>query len=72
MGDSAILKRGGYLTELLRLAIPSYREKIEAHLKKGYSLLDPSAGHRDGERISRWRLIINIPPDQFLSWRTFS
>ena len=72
MGDSAILKRLGYLTELLRLVDSSYREKIETHLKKGYSLLDLSAGRREGQRLSRWRLILNISPDQFLSWKTES
>lgn len=71
MGDSAILKRLGYLTELLRIADAFFLEEVEKHLKKGYSLLDPSAGHRNGKRISRWRLILNIPPDEILSWREY-
>jgi predicted transcriptional regulator of viral defense system len=69
MGNSAILKRLGYLLELLEIKSPRKTlEMIRSNIKGGYSPLDPMA-NKKGRHLSRWRLVLNLPEDSVLEWR---
>ena len=69
MGNSAVLKRLGYLVELLGLETPpSVLDRIRGNLRKGYALLDP-LGRREGRHIARWNLIINVSEESITEWR---
>lgn len=66
MGNSAILKRLGYLIELTGIDICNgTRIKIASHLRKGYSPLDPLAPRR-GRHSSKWHLLLNLPESSLL------
>lgn len=59
MGGHAGLKRLGYLSEILDVAIgKDLKEEIKA--VGGYPLLDPSLG-RKGHWNTKWGLLVNIP-----------
>jgi len=69
MGNSAILKRFGYLSDLLGLEIPdAMMGRLYKDIRKGYSLLDPM-GRRAGRHSTRWGLILNVPEENILEWR---
>ena len=53
MGNNAVLKRLGFLTELLQINISKDdMEKIRSNLKKGYTPLDPIEKKKDTTRLS--------------------
>ena len=69
MGNSAILKRLGYLAELLELETPkTVIDRLHDDVGKGYSLLDP-LGKRESRHSSKWGLIINVSEESILEWR---
>jgi predicted transcriptional regulator of viral defense system len=69
MGNSAVLKRLGYLAELLGVeAQKDVLDRMHRGIKKGYSLLDP-LGRREGRRLMRWGLIVNVSDEGVLGWR---
>jgi predicted transcriptional regulator of viral defense system len=69
MGNSAVLKRLGYLIELLGVGAPkSVLDMVHGSIKKGYSLLDP-LGKREGRHSTRWGLIVNVSDESVLEWR---
>lgn len=60
MGNATILKRLGYLSELLKLDLDKeLKEKMLKNLSKGYSILDPSVKTREGKYNEKWRLLVN-------------
>lgn len=69
MGNSAILKRLGFLAELLQIDIPPEdMEKIRGNLKKGYATLDPLEKKR-GHYSTKWGLLINVEKERIHTWR---
>lgn len=69
MGNSAILKRLGFLAELLDLGTAeALMDRLHRDIGKGYSLLDP-LGRREGRHSTRWGLILNVPEESILEWR---
>ena len=69
MGNSAILKRLGYLAELLGVGAPkNVLDRVHRNIRKGYSLLDP-LGKREGRRLTQWGLIVNVSDESILEWR---
>jgi predicted transcriptional regulator of viral defense system len=69
MGNSAILKRLGFLAELLDLGTAeALIDRLHRDIGKGYSLLDP-LGRREGRHSTRWGLILNVPEESILEWR---
>lgn len=69
MGNSAILKRLGYLAELLGEEMPeNVLDRLRGKIRKGYSLLDP-LGKKEGRHSTRWGLIVNVPEESILEWR---
>jgi len=67
MSNRAILKRMGYLVELLNLPVAGEIERWQSSLSAGYSLLDPLAGDH-GSYDSRWRLRLNRSADDLTDW----
>jgi predicted transcriptional regulator of viral defense system len=67
MKNRTILKRMGYLAELLELPVADEIERWQALLSTGYSLLDPLAGDH-GPHDSRWRLRLNRTPADLTDW----
>lgn len=57
IGNNAVIKRLGYLSETLKLE-RCLRLLSKARLKTGYSLLDPTLP-RHGRIIERWKLVLN-------------
>ncbi len=69
MGNSTILKRLGYLAEILELDLPDLlNAQIGPRLGKGYSVLDPLA-EREGHYSSKWNLLLNVSEESLLEWR---
>ena len=67
MQNRAILKRLGYLAELLGLPVGEEVARWQAALPAGYSRLDPLAGDR-GPYDSRWQLRLNRTPADLTDW----
>ena len=60
MGNATILKRLGYLSEILDIKLDEkLREKMLKNISKGYSVLDPSIKLRKGKYNEKWKLLIN-------------
>ena len=69
MGNSAILKRLGFLLKLLQINVSEKLvKKIMTHLKKGYVLLDPIE-EASGSYSTKWGLLVNLSVDRILEWR---
>ena len=69
MGNSAILKRLGFLVELLELEVSDdLMYRIRDNLRKGYVLLDPPIGER-GPYSTKWGLRVNVSENSILEWR---
>ena len=63
LGNRAVLKRLGYLLELLDLDAPDLIAACLERRSAGIAKLDPSANGRPGRIVRRWRLRINVPVD---------
>lgn len=69
MGNTAILKRLGYLSEILELNLShEFTSKISSNLGEGFSPLDPMAS-KEGKHSTKWNLLLNVPKDSLLEWR---
>lgn len=69
MGNSTILKRLGFLTELLDIKISKDdMEKIRSNLKKGYTTLDPIE-KKKGHYSIEWGLLVNVENESIIEWR---
>jgi len=60
--NQAVMKRLGFLLELLDLTNQSKLKNLRALIGSSYALLDPYLPE-DGYYLSRWKLKINIDPD---------
>lgn len=68
MGNRTLLKRIGYLCEVLRLpGLGQFVEHWRKRLSEGFSLLDPSLPEC-GSYNTRWRLRLNIAEDELTRW----
>lgn len=68
VGNSAVLKRLGYLIELMGIKTEyEFIEELRKNMAKGFVKLDPMV---KGKRRynSRWMLILNISEDEMLEW----
>ena len=59
LGNRTVFKRLGYLVETLELDHPELVSACRERVSAGMSLLDPD-GPKDGPRVSRWGLRINV------------
>ena len=68
IGTGAVLRRLGYLLELYAIAPPSELERLRSALSETYAPLDPMLPG-EGTHLRRWRLLLNITPDELESVR---
>jgi predicted transcriptional regulator of viral defense system len=60
MDNATILKRLGYLSEILKLDLgEGLKKRMLKNISKGYSVLDPSVKTRTGKYNEKWRLLVN-------------
>ncbi|MFQ6120402.1 MAG: hypothetical protein ACE5KE_11020 [Methanosarcinales archaeon] len=65
MCNKSLVKRLGYLLELLEI---DDTLQLEKNIDGGYSLLDPSKPKQSNYN-KKWKLIVNISPQDLLYWR---
>ena len=69
MGNSAIIKRLGYLVETLEMPVdPKTLAKMREEISQGMSVLDPTMP-RKGRHTTRWNLLVNISKESVELWR---
>ncbi len=68
MNNGAILKRLGFLLEVLEISKPSFLKEIKKHLTAGYVDLEPGAASQ-GKHNRTWRLRLNVLSENLTEWR---
>jgi len=69
MGNTAIIKRLGYLVEHLDIGIDSaLLTTMRRATAPGISMLDPTKP-RMGSHMTRWNLLVNVPKETLEEWR---
>ncbi len=69
MGNSAIIKRLGYLVETLEIPVdPKTLAKMRKAISQGMSVLDPTMP-RKGKHTTRWNLLLNVSKENIETWR---
>lgn len=68
MGNRAIIKRLGYLMDILEIQKTGYKKKLRGLVTSGYVPLDPGKG-RNGSYVKDWGLIVNISPENLTEWK---
>ena len=66
LGKGSVCGRLGYLLEIYGELNVSFEKRLQAKLGTSYSPLDPSMP-RGGNHFSKWKLMLNIPEEEFLS-----
>jgi predicted transcriptional regulator of viral defense system len=67
-GNKAVIKRLGYLLELLELKADNAIGILHSNIGNGYSPLD-TLGHRQGRHIQHWQLLVNVPQNELSQWK---
>ncbi|MCY4530976.1 MAG: type IV toxin-antitoxin system AbiEi family antitoxin domain-containing protein [Gammaproteobacteria bacterium] len=68
LGVGAVVRRLGYLLELYELANASTLDDLRTLLTNTYQLLDPVLPN-EGRHLSRWRLQLNVSPEELSAVR---
>jgi predicted transcriptional regulator of viral defense system len=68
MNVVAVMARLGFLVETLGIMAPFELDQLRSRLTKSYHLLDPSLP-KEGRYLARWRLQLNVNPDELLAVR---
>jgi predicted transcriptional regulator of viral defense system len=69
MKNNSIVKRLGYLVDLLKIETTEKEYSLMKSLvSKGYSLLDPMS-IRKGAHNTKWNLLLNMSEEHLLDWR---
>jgi len=63
LGIGAVIRRLGYLLETFEAAEPHELERLRMELTSSYALLDPLMP-AEGAYQARWRLRVNVEPDE--------
>jgi predicted transcriptional regulator of viral defense system len=66
MDIGAVIRRLGYLLELYAIGSPEVLETLRSHLTETYARMDPILP-AEGKFIRKWRLQLNVSPDELLS-----
>lgn len=69
MKNGAIMKRLGYLMDVLEIARPKFRKKLLKNITPNLALLDPSEKSTTGIQNKEWNLRVNVDPDNLTEWR---
>lgn len=70
LGNQVATRRLGFWLDLLKVADEAILSRLEKSKGHNYSYLEPG-GMADGQRNTRWRLIVNVPDEQLLEWREY-
>jgi predicted transcriptional regulator of viral defense system len=62
----AVIRRLGFLLETFQVASSSQLFSLHQRLTKSYALLDPVLPD-EGRYLARWRLRLNMEPDELLA-----
>jgi len=62
----AVIRRLGFLMELLEVDAPKALGRLHERLTKTYAVLDPLLP-TEGRYLARWRLRVNVDPEEVLS-----
>jgi predicted transcriptional regulator of viral defense system len=65
----AVIRRLGFLLEVSRMGGPADLERLRARLTATYHLLDPTLPP-EGRRIARWRIRVNVTPEEIETLRS--
>jgi predicted transcriptional regulator of viral defense system len=63
LGVGAVIRRLGYLMETYGVGGPEQLKRLRGQLTSTFSLLDPVLP-REGKHLSRWRLRLNVDPEE--------
>ena len=66
IGVGAVIRRLGFLLELYKIGTSEDWEILSSHLTETYVRLDPFLSS-EGKFLRRWRLQLNVSPEEFLS-----
>jgi len=66
MDVGAVIRRLGYIMELYDIGSSENRDRLRDRLTDSYVKLDPLL-QADGKFLRKWRLQLNVPPDELLS-----
>lgn len=66
LGVGAVIRRLGFLLEIFQIDSESQVTSLQQRLTKSYALLDPVLPD-EGRYLARWRLRLNIEPDELLA-----
>jgi predicted transcriptional regulator of viral defense system len=61
-----VIRRLGFLLELYEMATEEITRVLRGHLTNSYAPLDPALP-ANGKHLHRWRLHVNVQPDELLS-----
>lgn len=70
MKNGTIIKRLGYLMDILEINKPGIRKQLLQHLTPSYSPLDPGEKESPGNVNEVWRLRINVDSKNLTEWIT--
>lgn len=65
----AVIRRLGFLLEACAIVAPADLERLRARLTATYHLLDPTLP-ADGKRLARWRIRVNVTPEEIETLRS--
>jgi len=65
----AVIRRLGFLLEVCGIDAPADLERLRARLTATYDLLDPTLP-AEGRRLARWRLRVNVTPEEIETLRS--
>ncbi len=68
IGSGAVLRRLGFLLETYQMTEATHLERLRSLLTATYVRLDPILPAQ-GRRLHRWRLLLNVDPEEVLSVR---
>jgi len=70
MKNGAVIKRLGYLLDVLEINKPKIRKELLKSKTPNFAVLDPGHKESTGEPNKEWNLTVNVDPHNLTEWRT--
>ena len=70
MKNGAVIKRLGYLLDVLEINKPNIRKELLTNKTSNLALLDPGHERSTGVQNKEWNLRVNVNPKNLTEWRT--
>ncbi len=70
MKNGAIVKRLGYLLDILEISKPKIRKELLKNITPNLAVLDPSNKGATGKENKEWNLKVNVDSHNLIEWRT--